>query len=138
MGLTDLFSDIYSAFTFTDVQAEAPDTSDDHKDGSEEGSSKSDEQTEEGKDGGEESTADDEGSEGGAEEGHHGDEGEDGGSGDGDAVEEEKEEEEEEEEPVDIKPKLEEGMLAIYCHHYISTPWRYEEAIGSPRLTSTL
>ena len=94
MGLTDLFADIYSALSFTEVYAEAPEVEEKEEEG---GESK----PEEGKEEGDES----EGANGEEKEG--GDEEEGGDEGKDEAGEEE--EEEEEEEPEDPKPKLEEG-----------------------------
>ncbi|MCJ1290983.1 hypothetical protein MMC34_002525 [Xylographa carneopallida] len=86
MGLIDLIADLYSALSFTEVHAEAPEVEEKEAEG---GESNSGEEKEEG---GENEGEEEEEKEGGDDEG-------------GD---EEEEEEEEEEEPEDPKPKLEE------------------------------
>ena len=114
MGLADLFSDLYSALTFTDVHAEEP-APEQQEEGEE------DEKSEEGKEGGEDHEQ---------EESQKGGDDEDGAEQEEESQEEE--EEEEEEEPVDPKPRLEEGM----CRHnadlpsYNTTTFLLPEAVG--------
>ncbi|MCJ1472144.1 hypothetical protein MMC13_000791 [Lambiella insularis] len=110
MGLTDFFADLYTAFSFPEVHAEAPEQKE------EEGGDDESKPEEDGEEAGDKEGADGEEKEGGDDEGA--DEGEDKG---GDA--EEEEEEEEEEEPEDPKPKLEEecahsAQCAPLKHHY--------------------
>ena len=113
MAISNLFSDLYAALSFTEVHAESP-PSDDDKD--------KQESPDEGK------------GDGGSDEGEEKDEGDDSEGGDEqqekggeDEEEEGEEEEEEEDEPVDPKPALEEGMsflfnlsywLVFFTHHF--------------------
>jgi ubiquinol-cytochrome c reductase subunit 6 len=83
MGIADFFSDLMSSMSFQEVHAEAP---------------KEDETAEAGDEG--EEPKDDEAKEEGEDE-------------PAEAQEEEAEEEEEDDEPVDLKPKLEEGMCLL-------------------------
>lgn len=90
MTFSDIFSELLSSLSLTEAHAEAPPADEDSEDkGEEEG-----EGEDKSEDGGEE-------------------EGGEGGGDDEEEQEEEEEEEEDEDEPVDIKPKLEEGMLNV-------------------------
>ena len=101
MGLADLFSDLYSALTFTDIHAEEP--APEQQEEGEEG-----EKSEEEKEGGDDDKQEESQKDGDTEDGAEQEEEE--------QVEEE--EEEEDDEPVDPKPRLEEGT----CRHHADLP----------------
>lgn len=135
MGFTDLLADLYSSFTFTEVQAEAqahkaadvdhvvqgkPDHPDYQADGSKE-------RNEDGKEAEGDNDEGSKGEEAGEDDAGSDDSGDTSDSGDGqDEAEAEPEQEEaaeeEQEEPEDPKPKLEEGTSTIVSWSQPSLP----------------